>query len=176
MRKIQDICHVGISATVLYQPAVISAEEHLCAISRCSKLLEFDTLDTYIHDDKKIRQKEFQILQESGKRIIYNAPTVFQLDGPYNPVSDNLAYRKNALNYAKQHIDFAQEAGSKIFVYTSPRDKGESQRGLLIKRFEEFSFEIASYAEKRGIDVVLEPLERFWPKECLMGPDRKSVV
>ncbi|NLI90068.1 MAG: TIM barrel protein [Epulopiscium sp.] len=168
--KMEDYIKLGISPTMLMPDAFEDDMEHLAAFVACCKMQEYETLDTFLPHNKEIREYEIKMLKKYNKVLNYNTPIEFQLDGEYNPASDNSEYRANAVKLAKTHIDYAAEAGVKVFVVTGCADKGPDKRSELLERYKEYFLQVADYAEKHDMLVAIEPIERDVFKKIILGP------
>ncbi len=170
MIDIKDYFAFGTSVALLYPEAVISQERHLAAFAKCAKLPGYETLETFLSTDEKIRKAEINIAKEEGKIINYNFTVDFQLGGEFDPGNENPQYRKQALDLAKMHVDFAHEAGSKVIGMTSGMDHGKEKREATMEYFTDYMVDLATYAKQAGIVLTLEPVERGKFKNLLLGP------
>lgn len=170
MVKMEDYIQFGIAPIMLFPKGFDNELEHLLAIKTCCKFSEYETLETFLPHDKVIRQKEIAMMKKYNKVLHYNAPVEFQLDGKYNPGSDNEKYRANAVKLAKAHMEYAAEADAKLFVVTGCPDKGPEKRDEIMDRYKEYFLEIALYAKELGMTIVIEPMERDIFKKIILGP------
>jgi sugar phosphate isomerase/epimerase len=170
MIKINDYVKFGISPTMLFPKAFDDELEHLAAFETCCKFSEYESFETFLPHNEKIRKLEIQKMREHNKVLHYNTPIEFQLDGEFNPGSDNPKYRANALELAKKHINYTAEADSKLIVFTGCADKGPEKRPQIMERYKEYFLEVASYARQFDITIAIEPIEREVFKKLILGP------
>jgi sugar phosphate isomerase/epimerase len=170
MIKIGDYVKFGISPNMLFPRASYDELEHLAAFETCCKFSEYESFETFLPHNEKIRKLEIQKMREHNKVLHYNSPIEFQLDGEFNPASDNPKYRANALELAKTHINYAAEADSKLMVFTACPDKGPEKRSMIMERYKEYFLEAANYARQFDITIAVEPIEREVFKKLILGP------
>lgn len=170
MNDLKTYFSLGISVGLLYPEAQISEQRHLSAFTKTAQLAGYETLETFLSNDPAIRKAEISIAKEEGKIINYNFPADFQLGGEFDPSSKNPVFRKKALDLAKKHVDYAQEAGSKVIGMTSGIDHGEENRAESMEYFTEYMDVLSAYAQQAGITLTLEPVERGIFKNLLLGP------
>jgi len=170
MINMKDYIKLGISPTMLFPDAFEDDLEHLTAFATCCKFSEYESLETFLPHDEKIRKREIELMKKHNKVLHYNTPIQFQVDGEYNPGSDKAEYRANGLKLAKQHMDYAAEADVEVFVVTGCPDKGPEKREEIMQRYTEYFLEIAAYGKKLGLTVAIEPIERDRFKHIILGP------
>lgn len=170
MKKLSDYIRLGISPSMLFPAAFDDELEHFSSIDRCCQLPQYESFETFLPHDPKLRAAEIKEMKEHGKILNYNTPGYFQLDGDYNASSDDPAQRSHALEAMKQHIDYAAEAGCSLMVFTGTPDKGPEKRSLLLQRYGEFFMKCAEYGAKYNITLAVEPIERGVFKNLILGP------
>lgn len=166
----------GFSPTMLFPESFEDTLVHFKAIDVACSYPGYETFETYLPEDKAMREALIRKMKATEKVLNYNTPGILQLDGPYNPCSDDVAIRQQALNFAKMHVDFAAEAGSPLFVVTGCVDKGEEMRPELLKRHMEYFLQVAEYCKKFNITTVVEPIERHRFKKLILGPTRDCAA
>jgi sugar phosphate isomerase/epimerase len=175
MLPIRDYFKFGISVALLYPEAFQSPQRHLAAFSKTAHFEEYETLETFLPADESVRKTEIAIMKDEGKAINYNLPVDFQLDGIYNPGSQNPQYRKNALDSAKKHVDYAAEAGSRLVALTSGLDR-PAERSEVLRYCFEYMDALSEHAQQYGITLTLEPAEREVFKNLVLGPTSETVA
>ncbi len=175
MIRMNNYMKFGISPTLLFPAAFEDELEHLTAIETCCRFPEYEVFETFLPQNDALRKREIQKMKEYNKILNYNTPIPFQLDGEFNPASDQPIYRANALELAKQHINYAAEADSKLMVITGCADKGPEKRPEILKRFKEYFLKVAAYAKQFDITIVLEPMEREAFKKLVLGPTQECA-
>lgn len=170
MNKLNDYIRLGISPSMLFPLSFDDELEHLCAWDRCCRFKEYQSFETFLPSDAFLRKTEITKMKQAGKILNYNTPGYFQLDGAYNPCSDDPATRKHALAAMKQHISYAAEADCSLLVMTGAPDKGQARRSALLDLYSEFFLECARYALTYGITIAIEPIERGRFKDLILGP------
>jgi sugar phosphate isomerase/epimerase len=170
MIHLRDYFSFGISVGLLYPEANQSSQRHLSAFTKTAKLPGFETLETLLAEDAAIRKTEISIMKEEGKIINYNFPVDFQLGGEFDPGSPDATVRKKALDLAKRHVDYAQQASSKVIGMTSGIDHGVDNRKQTMGYFSDYMASLSEYSAQAGITLTLEPVERGVFKNLLLGP------
>ncbi|MCD8083712.1 MAG: sugar phosphate isomerase/epimerase [Clostridiales bacterium] len=166
----------GFSPTMLFPASFEDPLVHLTAIEIGCHYPHYETFETYLPDDRQLREACIRQMRASGKTLHYNTPGVFQQDGPYNPCSDEESFRRQALELMKKQVDFAAEAEAPLMVLTGAPDKGPERRPELLKRYMDYLLQVAEYAQKFGIMIVIEPIERHRFKKILLGPTTECVA
>lgn len=165
----------GFSPTMLFPASFEDPLVHFTAIDVSCSYPGYEAFETYLPEDKAMRTALLRKMKATGKMLNYNTPGILQMDGPYNPCSEDPAIRKQALAFAKMHVDFAAEAESPLFVLTGCLDKGEDRRPELMKRYMEYFLEMAAYCKSYGINALIEPIERHRFKTLTLGPTRECA-
>lgn len=160
----------GFSPTMLFPDSFEDPLIHFAAMDAACEYPGYEAFETYLPEDKALRAACLKKMRAFGKVLNYNSPGILQLDGPYNPCSDDPAIRKQALAFAKMHIDFAAEAESPLYVATGCLDKGEERRAGLMEHYMEYFLQVAEHCKSYGITTVLEPIERHRFKTLILGP------
>lgn len=170
MTNFDSLICFGFSPTMLFPKSFEDELIHFAAIETCCHYPLYETFETYLPENKAMREACIREMKASGKGMRYNTPGVLQTEGPYNPCSDDPATRKRALEFAKMHADFAGEAESPIFVATGCIDKGEERRPELMKRYKEYFLTLAEHCRQYHMDILIEPIERHRFKKLILGP------
>lgn len=165
----------GFSPSMLFPKAFENPLDHFAAIEICSSYPLYETFETFLPEDSALRKACIEKMKACGKELRYNSPAALQMDGPYNPGSDDPSIRLQALAYAKKHVDFAAEGGSPIFIATGCPDKGDEKRPELMKRYMEYFLQLAEYCKQYGINILIEPIERHRFKKLILGPTKECA-
>ncbi|MEY8338077.1 TIM barrel protein [Lachnospiraceae bacterium 62-35] len=176
MEKLSDYIRLGISPSMLFPAAFDDELEHFCSIDRCCRLSEYESLETFLPFEERLRAEEIKKIKEYGKLLNYNTPARFQTEGAWNASSDDPDERAHAFKAMKQQIDFAAEAECPMIVLTGTPDKGPARRPVLLERYGEFFMKCAMYASTYHMLTVIEPIERGSFKNLILGPTKECAA
>ena len=84
--------------------------------------------------------------------------------------------RRKAVNLVKMLADYAADSGYTNFGVPSGDDPGPVFRGMAKNVLAESMMEIADYCKTLGLNLTLEPLDRYVFKKQLIGPIEESMV
>lgn len=84
--------------------------------------------------------------------------------------------RKKAIELSKKLIDMAAESGYMHVGVPSGDDPGRVFRGLAKQKLTESMVELADYVKQYGMNLTIEPLDRYAFKKQLIGPMEENVV
>lgn len=84
--------------------------------------------------------------------------------------------RREALELVKEHANYAAECGYTNFGIPSGDDPGDAKRAEAKKRMAESMVEAANYVKELGLNLTLEPLDRYAFKKQLIGPMKESMI
>ena len=171
---IKDFVTFGIAATMLRPASFDSVADHLEAIKAGCALEGYQSLELFISDDARVAAEEVKMLRDSGKSVNYNAPMPFQLGGDCNPGNPDPVIRKNAIALAHKHLDYAAQAGSKLFCLAPCPDE-PTARDEAKQAYREFLTSAAEYAYTLGITLAIEPVERHRFKKLLLGSTAETA-
>ena len=169
------IC-LGFSPTMLFPKSFEDPLMHFAAIQICCHYPNYDAFETYLPDDKKLRERCIREMKAAEKRMHYNSPGILQTEGQYNPCSNDKRIRQRALEYAKMHINFAAESESPFFIVTGAPDKGDAYRTELLKYYKEFFLQLSEYCKQYRMDILIEPIERHRFKKLILGPTKECAL
>ena len=85
-------------------------------------------------------------------------------------------FRKASVAFVKEHAALAAETGYTNFVVPCGDDPGDANRSLAKKVLADSLVELADYFKELGINLLLEPLDRYAYKKQLIGPMKESMV
>ena len=170
MTNFQSRICFGFAPAMLFPKSFEDPYQHFAAIQTCCHNTPYESFETFLPEDESMRKLCIQSMRKNEIKLHYNAPGIFQIDGEFNPCSENPEYRKNALNLAKKHICYAAEAESPIIVFAACPDKGIKKRPELLKRFMEYFLELAELCRTYHMEITIEPIERHRFKKLILGP------
>lgn len=170
MSNFSKLIRFGYSPTMLFPKSFDDPLTHFAALQMCCRFPHYEAFETYLPEDKAMREACIREMKAAEIIMNYNTPGVLQMDGPLNPCSDDPSVRANALAFAKMHADFAGECEARIFVATGCVDKGEERRPELMKRYKEYFMELAAYCKQYHMNILIEPIERHRFKKLILGP------
>lgn len=176
MTNFDSLVCFGFSPTMLFPKSFDDPLTHFACIQICSHYPHYETFETFLPEDKAMREACIREMKAHGKQMRYNLPGVLQVDGPFYPISDDPATRARAIEFAKMHVDFAGEAESTLIAATTCTDRGEELRPEMMKRYTEYFLQMAEHAKQYGMNVLLEPIERHRFKKSLLGPTEESAA
>lgn len=84
--------------------------------------------------------------------------------------------RRKAVDLVKKLADYAEDAGYTNFGVPSGDDPGPVFRGFAKVALAESIKEIADYLKTKGMNLTIEPLDRYAYKKQLIGPMEEDVV
>ena len=84
--------------------------------------------------------------------------------------------RRKAVNLVKMLADYAADSGYTNFGVPSGDDPGPVFRGMAKNVLAESMMEIADYCKTLGLNLTLEPLDRYVFKKQLIGPIEESMI
>ena len=175
MASFRELIRFGFSNSMLYSKSFDDPVELYASYKAACAFPEYEALESFLPEEEALRKDCLALLKGSGMILNYNSPGYFQLDGPDNICSDDPEIRKNATAHMLQHVDYAGEAESPLFVLTGCADQGEEKRPELIKRYAEAFLKICERAARYGQTVVIEPIERHRFKKLLWGPTAETT-
>lgn len=175
MTNFDSLVRFGFSPSMLFPKAFEDELTHFSAFLTCLHYPHYETFETFLPENKAMREMCIREMKARGIVLNYNTPGVLQMDGPYNPCSDDPDTRKRALEFAKMHADFAGEAEAPILVATGCIDKGEERRPELMKRYKEYFMALAEHCKQYHINILIEPIERHRFKTLILGPTRECA-
>lgn len=84
--------------------------------------------------------------------------------------------RKKAMDLIKHLAECAADSGYTNFGFCSGDDPGDAKRAEAKKVFAESMAEAANYCKSLGMNLTLEPLDRYAHKKQLIGPMKESMI
>ena len=170
MTNFDSLICFGFSPTMLFPQSFEDELIHFAAIQACCHYSHYEAFETFLPENKAMREACIREMRSNEKRMNYNTPGALQVDGPYNPCSDDPDVRRRGLEFARMHADFAGEAEAPVFVVTGCIDKGEKYRSELLRRYKEYFLVLAEYCKQYHMDILIEPIERHRFKKLILGP------
>lgn len=83
--------------------------------------------------------------------------------------------RRKAVELVKEHAAYAAETGYTNFGVPSGDDPGEERREEAKKALADSMVELADYLKGLGLNLTIEPLDRYAYKKQLIGPMEETV-
>ena len=84
--------------------------------------------------------------------------------------------RQEALALAKEHAEYAADMGFMHFGVPSGDDPGDAKRREAKKVMAESMMELADYVKPLGMNLTIEPLDRYAYKKQLIGPMKENSI
>ena len=143
------------------QPVALRGSiDEVCKIERN---IGYDAIELHIRDPKRYDAEEIRrIVSDHGLTVCAVANGMEYTAGGLSLIDDNKDKREAALNRILEHADFAAALDAKLIVGIM---RGNIPRGAdvnkYLKIFSDGLGKICDYAEKIGIDVVLESILRY---------------
>ncbi len=172
---IERYVRLGLSSIILFKEMQTGPLGELEALSKASRLKNYEVIETFLSDDAALRKEELRMLWGEGKSISYNARALYQVPGKYNINSLDETEFQNGVDHMKRQLDICAEAKSEKILITSGPDYLPERREEVKRRFAQHLSIVAPYAEERGITICIEPTERDRFKRLLLGPTKECV-
>ena len=172
---IRNYCSLGINHHLIYPGVLDNAKLHEETLQALVQMNEFQVVDLSLPEDRIIRGRETVMLKQTGKEIIYNFPLFFLGENDLDPNSDDPDIIERTLEKARQHLEYAAQAGAKYVTFASGIDQGISKREKLRENFIQYSCLFGKEAEKYKITALIEPFDRSIGKNLVIGPTREAV-
>lgn len=86
------------------------------------------------------------------------------------------ARRREAIELCKEHAEYAADCGLIHFGVPSGDDPGDEKRAEAKKIMAESLVELADYVKKLGMNLTIEPLDRYAFKKQLIGPMKETSI
>jgi len=168
MCPIQKYLKVGIVAFMAYPTTMKGEGPVLDAVTRICADDYFDAIEvTHIADDK-VRAKVKSVLEQSHINVCYGAQPRL-LTGGLNPNALDEVERQKAVDVLLSSIDEAEYLGAKGIAFLSGKFTPEKQKehfDALLRT----TRELCDYADKKGMNIVLEVFDFDLDKKSLIGP------
>ncbi len=124
--------------------------------------------------DAENRRTVRRILEENDLTCTtYVAP--FVNEAGVNPCDLDRSRRRKTVEFFKMHAALCAETGYSTFGIPSGPDPGEALRGDALKAQAETLVETANYVAGLGMNLSIEPLDRYAHKKGLIGPMDEAV-
>lgn len=125
--------------------------------------------------DKENRKRVRTILEENRMNATtFSTPWV--KDDKLSLADLDEGKRRKAVDLCKKLADLAAETGYSNFGVPSGDDPGPVFRGLAKLALKESLIEIAEHLKQYGMNLTIEPLDRYAFKKQLIGPMEENVV
>lgn len=94
MTNFQSRICFGFAPAMLFPKSFEDPYQHFAAIQTCCHNTPYESFETFLPEDESMRKLCIQSMQKNEIKLHYNAPGIFQIDGEFNPCSENPEYRK----------------------------------------------------------------------------------
>ncbi len=84
--------------------------------------------------------------------------------------------RREAIELCKEHAGYAADTGYMHFGVPSGDDPGDEKRAEAKKVMAESLVELANYVKGLGMNLTIEPLDRYAYKKQLIGPMKENSI
>lgn len=115
-----------------------------------------------------------RVRDETGVEIAIGAQPLVLMRG-VNPSARSEAERSSALKVFKNLIEEAAARGVSKLALCSGPDPGEEARAEAKEALIASLWELAAYAEDKGVTIILETFDREWDRRQLIGPLKEAV-
>ncbi len=133
----------------------------------------FDVIEVNVLPEEAWRRVE-PIVRETGIEVASGLQPLVLAKG-FNPSSLDEGERKKAVEAIKEEIKISAARGIRKAAFCSGPDPGDKDREAAKDQLVKSLKEVAGYAEKLGVYVILETFDRYWDKKQLIGPITEAV-
>lgn len=159
----------------MFMPYLYDEKRMIEVLEKATALGFYKGVEMPIFFDKKNRQTIRSLIESNGLNgTTFITPyTKFQ----HLSLADlDEAARQKTVQLVKQLADFAAESGYTNFGISNGDDPGAPLRGFAKVAQAESVYEIADYIKQYGMNLTLEPLDRYAYKKQLIGPMEETVT
>jgi len=133
----------------------------------------FDMIEVNVLPDEAWRLVE-PIVRETGIEVASGLQPLVLAKG-FNPSALDEDERRKAVEAIKREIEISAARGIRKAAFCSGPDPGDADREAAKDQLVKSLKEIAGFAEKLGVYVILETFDRYWDKRQLIGPITEAV-
>lgn len=173
MEQVQELLP-SAHLLVLFKPFFKDEERMLEVVRRIVEMDFYKGIELGIFFEKTNRIEINKIVEEEGLFLtIYATPYLKEKNislCALDPVERGLA-----VDYLKELIGHAAEMGCTNFGIPSGDDPGKDLREAAKEVLKEAIIEVAEEAAKFGMNITLEPLDRYVHKKQLIGPMKETI-
>ncbi len=169
-----DYFKLGINHHLLFPAVTDDWDLHEQTLKQLAQMEVFEVLDLLLPLEAERLGREVDIIQASGKEVIYNPP-LLGLEPGLDPNSTNAKVHERTVQRALAHLEAAHRAGARKMNIASGPDPGPAERPAAKAGFVKFLYELGSEAADRQMLVLIEPFDRSIGKNFLIGPTAEAV-
>ncbi|MCS7174989.1 5-keto-L-gluconate epimerase [Pseudothermotoga sp.] len=127
-----------------------------------AKDIGYDAVEIAIRDPKVIDVAQLKsLLDELRMDVVAVGTGQAYLAEGLSITDADVSIRSRAMERLKNHIDFASFFNAKVIVGLVRGKKGKRSLDETLKLFIESVGELANYAKEKGVELVVEPLNRY---------------
>lgn len=133
------------------------------AIMQYTQQVGFEGVELAIRDPAKVDTSELrEVLSRTGLRLVAIGTGQAYYDHGFSLIADDEHVRLKTVQVLENHIELARHFGAMVIIGLI-RGKLKEQRDQrkAYSYFEENMIKIDSYAQQLGVDLVIEPLNRY---------------
>lgn len=175
MKKQEQILLPSAHLLVLFKPFFEDEPRMLKVIKRLVEMNYYKGIELGVFFDEANRRAVRKIVEEDDLFLtIYATP---YLKGKGMSLCDlNRQKRRLAVNYLIDLLKLAAQMGCRNFGIPSGDDPGEALREDAKAVLKEAIIEVAQVAAGYGMNLTLEPLDRYVHKKQLIGPMEETMA
>ncbi len=129
---------------------------------KMAKEIGYDAVEIAVRDPKVVDASKMNILKDEMRMEISAIGTgQAYLAEKLSLISEDEKLRLNAVERLKEHVDLSSKIGGLIIIGLIRGFAGERDKKKVKEMFAEGVREVAKYAEKLGVKLVIEPLNRY---------------
>ena len=123
----------------------------------------FDGIELAIKDPLKVNMTDLEeVLSQTGLRIAAIGTGQAYFDDGFSLIADDLQVRSGTVTLLKNHIDLAEKFGALVIIgLIRGKLKEQCDRDKAYSCFVENMIELDDYALQKGVDMAVEPVNRY---------------
>ena len=176
-QPLQDYMRVGIVQFMIFPDCLGGRGPQVETVQYLVQDGFFEVLEVGPIVDSHVRAEMISVMQQARVEAVYDGQPLILLNG-LDPESPDEATRVQAINAMKRGVDEAVEFGSSTCGYMSGKAYPDDlDIDTAIERFVASTIELCTYAEPKGITIVMENFDRVpYSKDCLLGPTPQAAL
>uniref|UniRef100_A0A832MPQ7 Sugar phosphate isomerase/epimerase n=1 Tax=Pseudothermotoga hypogea TaxID=57487 RepID=A0A832MPQ7_9THEM len=129
---------------------------------KMAKQIGYDAVEIAIRDPSTVDVEELKELLDELRMPVAAIGTgqAYLADG-LSITAQDVSIRNRAMERLKSHIDFASIFNAKVIIGLVRGKRDKRALDEVLELFVESLKELADYAEKKGVELVIEPLNRY---------------
>ena len=168
----REYVKLGLNHHLLYADCASEPAEHERTLAKVLEDDRLEILDIWIPEAAPHRQREIEMIKDSGKTIYYNVGTRKGKE-PAHPASSIPEKRRYSLDFYKDELERAIEAGAAKVITNSGPNNPEN-REAAIDALVEFYVEICNYVPPDML-IMIEPTDWDVAKCKLIGSSQEAA-